>query len=89
MQDADNFRWNFYFVRFISLFVLYPWIIQDNKEATNMKTAVVYRNAPRHAVRYPNAADRRQMFNKFIDRLLIGAIGIGFATILLFLAALA
>ena len=54
-----------------------------------MKTAVVYRNAPRHAVRYPNAADRRQMFNKFIDRLLIGAIGIGFATILLFLAALA
>lgn len=54
-----------------------------------MKTAVIYTNAPRQAVRYPNAADRRQILNKFIDRLLIGAIGFGCAAIVAFLALLA
>ena len=54
-----------------------------------MKTAVIYKNAPRHAVRYPGAADRRQILNKFIDRLLIVAIGFGCAAIVLFLGTMA
>lgn len=54
-----------------------------------MKTAVICTTAPRQALRYPNAADRRQILNKFIDRLLIGAIGVGCAAIVLFLSALA
>ena len=54
-----------------------------------MKTAVVYTSTPRQGLRYPNAADRRQILNKFIDRLLIAAIGVGCAATVLFLSALA
>lgn len=55
-----------------------------------MKT-VAYRTdyAPQPNLPYPNAATRRELFNRFIDLLLVGAIGAGAAAILLFLLALA
>ena len=56
-----------------------------------MKTATAYRNnlPARTAVRYPNAANRRQLVNKFVDLLLASAIGMGLAASILFLAVLA
>lgn len=56
-----------------------------------MKAATVYRRMPaaRQGLPYPNAATRRQILNKLVDLLLVGAIGIAFAAIVLFLPVLA
>lgn len=56
-----------------------------------MKTEAIYRPAVtvRPCLPYPNAATKRQVFEKVIDHLLIGAIGIGSVAIILFLLALA
>lgn len=56
-----------------------------------MKTAAVYRSecASRPNLPYPNAATRREIFHKFLDLLLMGAIGVGAATVILFLLAIA
>ena len=55
-----------------------------------MKAIVLYRNdyAKRPNLPYPNAATRRELFSKFLDLLLMAAIGAGAAAILLFLLAL-
>ena len=52
-----------------------------------MKTATAYR--PTEVVPYPNAATRRQVLEKMLDRLLLIASCIGLATMLLFLLSLA
>lgn len=56
-----------------------------------MKAATVYRQS--HTVRqglpYPNAATHRQIMNRLMDLLLVGAIGMAFAAIVLFLPVLA
>lgn len=56
-----------------------------------MKAATVYRRIPmnRQAIPYPNAATRRQILNRLVDLLLVGAIGVAFAAIVLFLPVLA
>ncbi len=55
-----------------------------------MKTAVCRTNRNiRNAVPFPNAATRRQVFQKFIDFALMSAISLGLAAIILFLFALA
>ena len=56
-----------------------------------MKTATVHRNnfARRPNIPYPNAATTQQLWDKFVDLLLMGAIGAGGAAILLFIIALA
>jgi hypothetical protein len=74
------------------LLYLYRIMIQiQTKEVTNMKAATVYRRMPaaRQGLPYPNAATRRQILNKLVDLLLVGAIGIAFAAIVLFLPVLA
>jgi len=51
-----------------------------------MKThAICNSNYTSVNIRYPNAATPREIFEKWVDRLLAGAIGIGTVTILLFL----
>ena len=56
-----------------------------------MKTTVTYRTdyAHRPNLPYPNAATRKELLNKFIDLLLVAAIGAGAAAIMLFLSVLA
>lgn len=56
-----------------------------------MKAATVYHRMPvtRQALPYPNAATPRQIMTKFVDLLLVSAIGIAFAAIMLFLPVLA
>ncbi len=56
-----------------------------------MKTNTIYRanSASLPNLPCPNAATRRQMFQKLLDLLLTGAIGAGAAAILLFLSVLA
>ena len=56
-----------------------------------MKAATVYRRMPAQArpLPYPNAATRKQILQKFVDLLLVGAIGMAFAAIVLFLPVLA
>lgn len=56
-----------------------------------MKTTTIYRASSTSLPNLPcpNAATRRQMFQKFLDLLLTGAIGAGAAAILLFLSVLA
>ena len=53
--------------------------------------AATYRQsqAPRQGIPYPNAATPRQIMNRFMDLLLVGAIGMAFAAIVLFLPVLA
>ena len=48
-----------------------------------MKTATVYRST--EVVPYPNAATRRQIINKILDYVLVGACGMGIAAMLLLL----
>ena len=43
---------------------------------------------PQTNLPYPNAATRREIFQKILDLLLMAAIGIGAATVALFLIAL-
>lgn len=56
-----------------------------------MKTAAIYRSkcTSRPELPYPNAATRREIFHKLLDLLLMGAIGVGAATVILFLLAIA
>ena len=53
--------------------------------------AATYRQSPtsRQGIPYPNAATPRQIMNRLVDLLLVGAIGIAFAAIVLFLPVLA
>jgi hypothetical protein len=55
-----------------------------------MKTTALYRTdyANRPNLPYPNAATRRELMHKFMDLLLMAALGVGAAAILLFLVAL-
>lgn len=56
-----------------------------------MKAATIYRQMPvrRQALPYPNAATRKQIIHRFVDLLLVGAIGMAFAAMVLLLPALA
>lgn len=55
-----------------------------------MKAAVCHRMPVNYqGLPYPNAATRKQILSKFVDLLLVSAIGIAFAAILLFLPVLA
>ena len=45
--------------------------------------------ANRPNIPYPNAATKRQLLDRFIELLLMAALGIGSAAILLFILALA
>ena len=56
-----------------------------------MKTATMKRTRMNMApvVPYPNAATRQEMLHKFLDLILMGAIGGGLAACLLFFLALA
>ncbi len=55
-----------------------------------MKTAIINSGAVRtnFGKRYPNAATRREVLNKVLDNLLVGAIGAGAAASLLFVLLL-
>lgn len=55
-----------------------------------MKTTAVYRSdfKMRPNLPYPNAATRREVLSKFLDLLLVAAIGAGSAACLLLLLAL-
>ena len=68
----------------------YAGIIKDTKEVSIMKASVIYRTdyAKEPNLPYPNAATRRELLNKFLDLLLMGALGVGAAAILLFALAL-
>lgn len=52
-----------------------------------MKTTAIY-HASRPNIPYPNAATRKEIIHKFLDTLLVGAMGAGGAAILLLLLAL-
>lgn len=56
-----------------------------------MKAATIYRQMParRQAPAYPNAATRKQILNRFVDLLLVGAIGMAFAAMVLLMPLLA
>ena len=79
-----------FIVRFIVPFWLYPKGTTA-KEVMNMKAATVYRQMPnvRRGAPYPNAASRREVLHRFVDFLLVGAIGIAFAALVLFMPVLA
>lgn len=50
-----------------------------------MKTTVMNR---RDYIPYPNAATRRQLMHKFLDKCIIAASAVGIVAMLMFLAAL-
>ena len=56
-----------------------------------MKTAAMHRSdlANRPNLPYPNAATKRQIFDRFIDLLLMAALGVGTAACVLFILVLA
>ena len=54
-----------------------------------MKTTVCQNSVNKPAVPYPNAATRKQLLEKFVDQLLVGAIGVASVTVLLFFMTLA
>ena len=56
-----------------------------------MKAATIYRQMPtrRQVPAYPNAATRKQILNRFVDLLLVGAIGMAFAAMVLLMPLLA
>lgn len=55
-----------------------------------MRTTAIYRTdyAPIPEVPFPNAATRKDILRKFLDLLLMGALGAGAAAILLFMLVL-
>ena len=55
-----------------------------------MKTTAIYNSYTQanQKLRYPNAATRREVMNKFLDTLLVGAIGAGAAASMLFILVL-
>ena len=56
-----------------------------------MKTATIKRaqNNRMPVIPYPNAATKQELLHKFLDMILVGAIGAGLAACLLFFLALA
>lgn len=56
-----------------------------------MKTATARRNVltSRPKLPYPNAATKRQILDRFVELLLMAALGIGAAAMVLFILALA
>ena len=56
-----------------------------------MKTATVKRTQINRmpVIPYPNAATKQELLHKFLDLILVGAIGAGLAACLLFILALA
>ena len=54
-----------------------------------MKTATIRTAYNRPNVRYPNAATRRQILEKFVDNLLIAAMVVAAVTVFLFLLTFA
>lgn len=54
-----------------------------------MKTATAYQVKTQEYIPYPNAATRRELLDKFVDRLLSGAICVACVTVVLFLVTLA
>lgn len=56
-----------------------------------MKTVSAHRSdyANRPNLPYPNAATRRQIIDRFLELLLMAALGIGSAAVILFILALA
>lgn len=50
-----------------------------------MKTMTVSQQNSKHALPYPNAATRQQVFQKILDNMLITASGIGITVMLTFL----
>ena len=56
-----------------------------------MKTAAMHRTdlANRPNLPYPNAATKRQIFDRFVELLLMAALGVGAAASVLFILALA
>ena len=78
----------------MSVLLPFSWCIlkaEQTKEELTMKAATVYvrQSRPQPRLTYPNAASRRQIMNRVMDLLLMGAIGMAFAAIVLFLALLA
>ena len=55
-----------------------------------MKTTVIYNSNAQttQKLRYPNAATKHEVVHKFLDALLVGAIGAGAAASLLFMLVL-
>lgn len=55
-----------------------------------MKQAMIYHTdyLSRPVVPYPNAATRRQLLNKFVDGLLIAAMGVACVTVFVFMLTL-
>jgi hypothetical protein len=55
-----------------------------------MKTKTIYRTtyANQPHIPYPNAATRREIFDKVLDLLLMAAMGVGAAAIILFMLVL-
>ncbi len=70
--------------------MLYPHGIKANKEDNNMKATTVkyadFRSMPQ--IPYPNAATRKELLHKFLDLVLVGAIGAGLAACLILVAVL-
>lgn len=54
-----------------------------------MKTTVYHHSVNKPAIPCPNAASRKQLLDKFVDQLLVGAIGVACVTALLFFMTLA
>ena len=54
-----------------------------------MKTATVSQTKAQEYIPYPNAATRRELLDKFVDRLLAGAICVACVTVILFFVTLA
>jgi len=90
MQVAAKIRFIWFsLVRFNVLFVLYAVVTKKKQEELHMKTAAQLSWQNRGIVPYPNAATRRQVLEKILDRLLLVVSCIGLATMLLFLLSLA
>ena len=54
-----------------------------------MKTTAICNNTQtKQKLRYPNAATQQEIISKFLDTLLVGAIGAGAAASLLFMLVL-
>lgn len=88
---SEIYLGNNYIVRFIVLFVLYSFITKKLRRVQHMKTATLKQTHINRtpALPFPNAATKREMLHKFLDLMLVSAIGAGLAACLLFFLALA
>lgn len=91
MQDGYFSTSTILSVRFFVLIMLYPYIIKNTKEVTEMKTAVIRPTTMqmRQNIPHPNAATRKEMLHKFLDLLVMGAVGAGLSAATLFWLVLA